>query len=81
MNAEVLWSGLWPNKQMVPTLPARGSFKICARHKRLGGGFGFVLPLRARAGRTCEALGRFLVEKGNYGCKSRNSVDTSSNDT
>jgi len=41
---------------MVLTLPARSSFDIIARHKGLGGGFGCVLPLRARAGRTCEAL-------------------------
>jgi hypothetical protein len=45
------------NKQMVPTLPARGNFYIRARHKSLGGGFGCVLPLKARVGRTFEALG------------------------
>jgi len=43
-------------KRMVLTLPARGNFGILARHKRLGGSVGLVLPLRARAGRTCEAL-------------------------
>ncbi len=45
------------NKQMVLTLPARGSFYIIAR---LGGNSGFVLPLRARVGRTFEALEGFL---------------------
>ena len=34
-NVEVFWSSVWPNKQMVLTLPARCSFEICARHKRL----------------------------------------------
>jgi len=48
---------------MVLTLPARSSFDIIARHKGLGGGFGCVLPLRARAGRTCEALAIFLPHK------------------
>jgi hypothetical protein len=43
-------------KHMVLTLPARGSFSIRARHKRLGSGVGFLLPHTARAGRTCEAL-------------------------
>jgi len=46
-----------PNKQMVLTLPALRSFGIIARHKGLGSGFGFVLPLRARVGRTFEAFG------------------------
>jgi hypothetical protein len=54
---EVLWSGLWPNKHMVPTLPARGSLYIRTRHKGLGSGVGFVLPVKARVGRTFEALG------------------------
>ena len=44
------------NKVLVLTLPARGSFNIIARRKRLGGGFSFILPLRARAGRTTQAL-------------------------
>ena len=48
------------NKALVLTLPARGSFHILARHTRLGGGLGFVLPLRARAGRTMQAFGSFL---------------------
>ena len=47
----------WPNKRMVLTLPARRSFDIRARYKRLGGSVRLVLPHRARAGRTCEALG------------------------
>jgi hypothetical protein len=42
---------------MVLTLPAHSSFYIIARHKGLGGYFGFVLPVRALAGRTFEALG------------------------
>jgi hypothetical protein len=41
---------------MVLTLPARGNFDIRARHKGLGCRVGFVLPVTARAGRTCEAL-------------------------
>jgi hypothetical protein len=49
MNSEVLWSSVWPNKQMVLTMPARGSFYIIARHTGLGGGFGVVLPVRALA--------------------------------
>jgi hypothetical protein len=40
------------NKKMVLTLPARGNFCIIARHKRLGGGVGSLLPLWARVGRT-----------------------------
>jgi hypothetical protein len=44
------------NKQMVLTLPARGNFYIRARHKGLGSYGGCILPVRARAGRTCEAL-------------------------
>jgi hypothetical protein len=46
---------------MVLTLPARSSFHIIARHTRLGGGFGFVLPLKARVGRTCEALALYYL--------------------
>ncbi len=42
---------------MVLTLPAHGNFKIVARHKGLGSGPSFVLPLKARVGRTCEAFG------------------------
>jgi hypothetical protein len=38
-------------------LPALRNFEIIARHKRFGGGFGCVLPFRARAGRTTQALG------------------------
>jgi hypothetical protein len=38
-----------PNKALVLTMPARGSFCIIARHKGLGGGFGCVLPVRALA--------------------------------
>jgi len=37
------------NKALVLTMPARCSFGIIARHKGLGGGFGFVLPVRALA--------------------------------
>ncbi len=48
---------------MVLTLPARSSFRIIARYNGLGGGFGSVLPLKARAGRTCEALATFLRTK------------------
>ena len=48
---------MWrPNKVLVPTLPALRNFNIIARHKGLGGGFGFVLPVRALAGRTTQAL-------------------------
>jgi len=36
------------NKQMVLTIPARRSFYIIARHKGLGSGVGFILPVRAR---------------------------------
>jgi hypothetical protein len=32
MNVEVLWSGLWPNKKMVLTLPALRNFEIIARY-------------------------------------------------
>ena len=31
----------FPNKQMVPTLPALRNFEIIARHNGLGGGAGF----------------------------------------
>jgi hypothetical protein len=48
---------------MVPTLPARGSFYIVARHKGFGGSFSFVLPVRALAGRTFEALGNLPYVK------------------
>jgi hypothetical protein len=44
------------NKQMVLTLPALRNFSIIARPKRLGGSVGVVLPVRAQAGRTFEAL-------------------------
>jgi hypothetical protein len=37
---------------MVLTLPAHSSFEIRARHKGLASGVGFVLPLKARVGRT-----------------------------
>jgi len=50
------------NKHMVLTLPALRSFRIRTRHTRLGGGVGFVLPLRARVGRTCEAFGGFELK-------------------
>ena len=50
-------ANVFANKNMVLTLPARDSFRIHVRHKRLGGGIGFVLPVKARAGRTCEAFG------------------------
>jgi len=36
------------NKTMHKTKPARRSFSIIARRKRLGGGVGSLLPLRAR---------------------------------
>ncbi len=44
------------NKVLVLTLPALRNFGIIARHKRLGAGFSFVLPVKARAGRTTQAL-------------------------
>jgi hypothetical protein len=47
------------NKRMVLTLPVRRSFYIRARYTRLGGSVGCVLPVKARAGRTCEALALF----------------------
>ena len=49
MNLEVLWSSLWPNKALVLTMPARGSFNMLSRHNGLGGFVGFVLPVRALA--------------------------------
>lgn len=45
------------NKGLVLTLPALRNFSIIARRKGLGGGVGFVLPVKARAGRTTQALG------------------------
>ncbi len=54
---EVLWSGVWPNKVLVPTLPALRNFEIIARHKRLGGYISFLLPVKARTGRTTQPLG------------------------
>ena len=52
----VYYGEAWANKRMVLTLPARGSFRIRARYTGLGGGSNPVLPVRTRAGRTCEAL-------------------------
>lgn len=49
---------------MVLTVPALHSFYLIARYKRLGGGFGFVLPVKARAGRICKALALFLLAWG-----------------
>jgi len=49
------------NKRMVLTLPALGHFGIRSRHTGLGRGIGFVLPLKARAGRTCEACTRYEI--------------------
>ena len=49
------------NKVLVPTLSALRNFSIIARHKGLGGGFGFVLPVRARTGRTTQALASFSI--------------------
>jgi hypothetical protein len=46
---------------MVLTLPVRGNFGIRARRKGFGCNLGFVLPLKARVGRTCEALALFLA--------------------
>ena len=43
---------------MVLTLPARGSFDIIARCYGLGAGTNALLPVKARVGRTCEALAR-----------------------
>jgi hypothetical protein len=40
------------NKVLVLTLSAHRNFYIIARHTRLGGNVGFVLPAKARAGRT-----------------------------
>jgi hypothetical protein len=53
------------NKRMVLTLPARGSFDIIARYKGLVSGSSSVLPLKARVGRTCEALAHHLMNKRN----------------
>ena len=53
--------GMPANKRMVLTLPALRSFGIIARPKRLGAGIGFVLPVKARAGRTCEALAIYII--------------------
>ena len=39
-----------PNKKMHTTKPARSSFRIIARPKRLGGYISFLLPVRARVG-------------------------------
>jgi hypothetical protein len=44
---------------------------MLARHKGLGGGVGFVLPVTARTGRTTQALGHLLtlqkiVNRGEY---------------
>ncbi len=50
------------NKVLVLTLSALCNFDIIARHKRLGGGFSVVLPVRALAGRTTQAFG--FVENG-----------------
>jgi hypothetical protein len=36
MSVVVFGLGLCPNKKMVLTLPARGSFEICARYYGLG---------------------------------------------
>ncbi len=41
-------------------LPACGNFEIRVRHNGLGGHAGFVLPVKARVGRTFEALGHFI---------------------
>jgi len=46
MEATIMGSA---NKALVLTMPARRSFGIIARHKGLGGGLGFVLPVRALA--------------------------------
>ncbi len=48
---------------MVLTLPAHGSFYIIARYKSLGAGTNGLLPVKARVGRTCEALERLLNMK------------------
>jgi len=53
---------------MVPTLPARSNFEIIARHNGLGGNLGFILPVRARVGRTFEALALFLIRPTILGC-------------
>jgi hypothetical protein len=48
---KVLFIEAHANKALVLTAPARSSFGIIARRKRFGGGFGCVLPVRARVRR------------------------------
>jgi hypothetical protein len=54
------------NKRMVLTLPARGSFSIIARYKSLGACTNALLPVKARVGRTCEALANVLSQNLQY---------------
>jgi hypothetical protein len=56
MNLEVLWSGLWPNKRLVLTMPARRSFNIRARHKHWVVAFASCCRSGRWHGRTSEAL-------------------------
>ena len=49
-----------PNKALVLTLPALRNFDIIARHKGSGGSVCCVLPVRAQAGRTMQALDHLL---------------------
>ncbi len=63
MNLEVVWPSAWPNKALVLTMPARGSFDIIARHN----GLVVLLALFCRSGRwhgrTMQALAISLVLK------------------
>ena len=54
---------------MVLTLPALRSFQHNCPPLRLGGGSGCVLPVRAQAGRTFEALANSVISKGCMGIK------------
>ncbi len=56
MNVEVFWSGVWPNKRLVLTMPARRSFSIRARHKNWVVNFASFCRSGRWHGRTSEAL-------------------------
>ena len=61
MNVDVLWSSVWPNKALVPTMPARGSFGIRIRHN----GLVVVSASCCRSGRwhgrTMQALEAYMM--------------------
>jgi hypothetical protein len=61
---------------MVLTIPAHGSFYIIARYTGLGAGSNPVLPLKARVGRTCEALGSNSAGNENFATTSIKSKRT-----